>query len=84
VRRQTTRQEGVLETQVLDYANQQHKLFPLLGTAYALHFTGEYMLALYTRFQKNSEGGNLGELPEVHATRLAGPVQGSARAGRCR
>lgn len=71
VRRQTTRQDGVLETQVLDYSNQQHQLFPLLSTAFALHFTGQYMLQLYNNFQKNSSDGDTSALPEVHATRCA-------------
>ena len=53
---------------MLDYANQQNQLFPLIATSYALHFTGEYMLKLYTSFQKNSQSGDTTALPEVHAT----------------
>ena len=68
MRRQTTRQEGTIETQVLDYSNQQNNLFPLIATAFALHFTGQYMMNLYTTFQKNQQSGDLSTLPEVHAT----------------
>ena len=43
----------------------------MLSTAFALHFTGQYMLQLYNNFQKNSSDGDTSALPEVHATRSA-------------
>jgi hypothetical protein len=55
--------------QVLDYQHSQRTLFPLLATAYAFHFTGEYMKRMYYKFEKDSrQGGDFSALPELHAT----------------
>ncbi|KAL4157190.1 hypothetical protein PRNP1_006215 [Phytophthora ramorum] len=35
------------EFQVLDYQNQQHKLFPLIATSYAAHFAGVSLVELH-------------------------------------
>lgn len=40
------------ETLILDYPNQQRRLFPLLAKAYALHFALDYLL---DRFAKHTE-----------------------------
>ena len=68
VRRQTQNKPGALETQLLDYVNQQYTLFPLLSSAYALYFISQYMVELYasTRYQLDKEDMDL--LPELHAT----------------
>jgi hypothetical protein len=56
-------------TQVLDYQHSQRTLFPLLATAYAFHFTGEYMKKMYYQFEKASrQSGDFSALPELHAT----------------
>ncbi|KNC56449.1 peroxisomal acyl-coenzyme A oxidase 1 [Thecamonas trahens ATCC 50062] len=69
VRRQgTTRGRDGGEMVVLDYTMQQHRLLILLATAYAFHFTGEYMMELYRRLQADLEDNDLSVLPEVHAT----------------
>ena len=48
VRRQFPSKENPKkELQLLDYQSQQYRLLPLLATAYAMHFTGERMQALY-------------------------------------
>jgi len=56
------------EMTVLDFGLQQSRLFPLLASSYALHFTGQYMLAFYKKVTKHIEKGNFDQLAEVHAT----------------
>eukprot|EP00698_Gefionella_okellyi_P004148 TRINITY_DN13873_c0_g1_i1.p1 TRINITY_DN13873_c0_g1~~TRINITY_DN13873_c0_g1_i1.p1 ORF type:complete len:679 (+),score=159.60 TRINITY_DN13873_c0_g1_i1:50-2038(+) len=69
VRRQFSQEAGSkTEMKVLDYRMQQYRLFPLLATAYAFHFTGEFMLKLYRDLQKDLSTGNFDILAEVHAT----------------
>lgn len=48
VRRQFGSQNGGQETQVIDYKTQQNRLFPLLASAYAFRFVGEWLKWLYT------------------------------------
>ncbi|XP_002862393.2 putative peroxisomal acyl-coenzyme A oxidase 1.2, partial [Arabidopsis lyrata subsp. lyrata] len=48
VRRQFGSQDGGIETQVIDYKTQQNRLFPLLASAYAFRFVGEWLKWLYT------------------------------------
>ncbi|KAK2495865.1 hypothetical protein MC885_006820, partial [Smutsia gigantea] len=45
----------------------QYKLFPLLATAYAFQFVGEYMKETYHRINEDIGQGDLSELPELHA-----------------
>lgn len=40
VRKQGYAEDGKTERQVLDYTQQQHRIFPLLAASYAFHFTG--------------------------------------------
>jgi len=56
------------ETQVIDYQTQQYRLVSQLATAYAFHFTGEYMLKLYDELQAGIGANDMSGLPEVHAT----------------
>jgi acyl-CoA oxidase len=44
---------------VIDYQTQQYKLFPLVATAYAMHFTGEFIKQYYTQISNEIEAGNL-------------------------
>eukprot|EP00002_Diphylleia_rotans_P027228 TRINITY_DN5452_c0_g1_i1.p1 TRINITY_DN5452_c0_g1~~TRINITY_DN5452_c0_g1_i1.p1 ORF type:complete len:678 (+),score=161.81 TRINITY_DN5452_c0_g1_i1:125-2158(+) len=60
--------ESMDEKKVLDYQVQQHSLFRVLSTAYAYHFTGNFMMNMYNKFKNNVEKGDLGLLPEIHAT----------------
>lgn len=53
------------EPQILDYQAQQYKLFPLLATAYAFHFVGQYMSKTYHRISGYINQGDFSELPEV-------------------
>ena len=50
------------EPQILSYLTQQHKLFPLLATAYAFHFTN---LALLETFHTVSEETRLGKFASI-------------------
>lgn len=67
VRRQFGAQGGKPEVQVLDYMTQQSRLFPLLATAYAYRFLGEWMAWLYSDVMARLEGKDFSTLPEVHA-----------------
>ncbi|XP_005993285.1 peroxisomal acyl-coenzyme A oxidase 1 isoform X2 [Latimeria chalumnae] len=67
VRHQSELKPGEPEPQILDYQTQQYKLFPLLATAYAFHFVGEYMKQTYHRITGDINQGDLSQLPELHA-----------------
>ncbi|KAK9921846.1 hypothetical protein M0R45_030342 [Rubus argutus] len=56
-----------IETQVIDYKTQQSRLFPLLASAYAFRFVGEWLKWLYTDLIQKLEGNDFSTLPEVHA-----------------
>lgn len=68
VRKQGNAEGTGEETKILDYRIQQYRLLPLLAAAYALQFTGKYMLEVYEQLQKGLSSGDLSALPEVHAT----------------
>ncbi|XP_063052383.1 peroxisomal acyl-coenzyme A oxidase 1 isoform X1 [Engraulis encrasicolus] len=68
VRHQSELRPGEPEPQILDYQTQQYKLFPLLATAYAFHFVGQYMRSTYHRITGDINQGDFSELPELHAT----------------
>ncbi len=67
MRRQTAPKPGQPEVQVLDYQNCANTLLPLVAGAYALHFMGNSMMAMYRSFEKDREAGRFGLLPELHA-----------------
>ncbi|XP_053354296.1 peroxisomal acyl-coenzyme A oxidase 1 isoform X3 [Clarias gariepinus] len=67
VRHQSELRAGEPEPQILDYQAQQHKLFPLLATAYAFTFVGQYMKNTYNRISGDINQGDFSELPELHA-----------------
>lgn len=51
---------------MINYQMQQYRLFPLLATAYAFHFTGRYMRNLYNKLVKGIEtSADVSILPEV-------------------
>ncbi|XP_038876481.1 peroxisomal acyl-coenzyme A oxidase 1-like isoform X2 [Benincasa hispida] len=66
VRRQFGAQDGV-ETQVINYKTQQSRLFPLLASAYAFRFVGEWLQWLYTDVTERLAANDFSTLPEVHA-----------------
>lgn len=55
------------ETKVMDYKTQQHRALPLLATAYAFVFVGQWMNELYTDLMARIRRGDLSTLSEVHA-----------------
>uniref|UniRef100_A0A1A8HIR9 Acyl-coenzyme A oxidase n=1 Tax=Nothobranchius korthausae TaxID=1143690 RepID=A0A1A8HIR9_9TELE len=67
VRHQSEIRPGEPEPQILDYQTQQYKLFPLLATAYAFSFVGQYMSKIYHRISGDINDGDFSELPELHA-----------------
>ncbi|KAG6428428.1 hypothetical protein SASPL_112679 [Salvia splendens] len=80
VRRQFGSQNGGPETQsahyrksytgliqVIDYKTQQNRLFPLLASAYAFRFVGEWLKWLYTDVTQRLAVNDFSTLPEAHA-----------------
>lgn len=55
------------ELKVLDYPTVQIRILPLLATAFALHYTGEYMYQLYHQSRQSIEKGDFGPLAELHS-----------------
>ncbi|KAJ7952540.1 Acyl-coenzyme A oxidase [Quillaja saponaria] len=66
VRRQFGSQNGI-ETQVIDYKTQQARLFPLLASAYAFRFVGEWLKWLYMDVTQRLQANDFSTLPEAHA-----------------
>ncbi|XP_058190954.1 peroxisomal acyl-coenzyme A oxidase 1-like [Rhododendron vialii] len=67
VRRQFGPQNGGPETQVIDYKTQQSRLFPLLASAYAFRFIGEWLKWLYADVTQRLQANDFSTLPEAHA-----------------
>ncbi|KAL7167202.1 hypothetical protein ACSBR2_037807 [Camellia fascicularis] len=67
VRRQFGSQNGGPESQVIDYKTQQNRLFPLLASAYAFRFVGEWLKWLYTDVTQRLQANDFSTLPEAHA-----------------
>lgn len=67
VRRQFSLGNGNREIQVLDYPTQQQKIFPLLASAYAFRFVGQWMESLYSEVMYQFENNNFSALAEIHA-----------------
>jgi acyl-CoA oxidase len=67
VRRQFGAHNGGIETQVIDYKTQQNRLFPLLASAYAFRFVGEWLKWLYTDVTERLAASDFATLPEAHA-----------------
>lgn len=67
VRRQFGSQDGGPETQVIDYKTQQNRLFPLLASAYAFRFVGEWLNWLYKDVTQRLQANDFSTLPEAHA-----------------
>ncbi|KAK9095266.1 hypothetical protein Scep_026735 [Stephania cephalantha] len=67
IRRQFGSHDGGPETQVIDYKTQQSRLFPLLASAYAFRFVGEWLKLLYTDLTRRIQSNDFSTLPEAHA-----------------
>lgn len=57
----------ILSSQVIDYKTQQNRLFPLLASAYAFRFVGEWLKWLYTDVTARLQASDFSTLPEAHA-----------------
>ncbi|KAI8934320.1 hypothetical protein NX059_009057 [Plenodomus lindquistii] len=55
------------EMKVLDYPTVQIRILPLLATAFALHYTGEYMYSMYHKSRETIDKGDFGPLAELHS-----------------
>lgn len=52
---------------MIDYKTQQSRLFPLLASAYAFRFVGEWLKWLYTDVTQRLQANDFSTLPEAHA-----------------
>ncbi|KAJ5793928.1 hypothetical protein N7457_000527 [Penicillium paradoxum] len=55
------------EMSVLDYPTVQIRILPLLATAFALHYTGLAMRAIYKNTREDVEKGNFNSLAHMHS-----------------
>lgn len=74
VRRQGFKEDDKAEVQVLDYKQQQHRLFPLLASSYCFFFTGKKLLQklkdIETRFS-TEKPVTKAEVTDIHASSSA-------------
>lgn len=52
---------------MIDYKTQQHRLFPLLASAYAFRFAGQWLSWLYKDVTDKLQANDFSTLPEAHA-----------------
>jgi acyl-CoA oxidase len=74
VRRQGFAEDGKSEVQVLDYTQQQHRLFPLLASAYCFHFTGHKVLEKLKDIEErflSEKPVSKAEITDIHASSSA-------------
>lgn len=74
VRRQGFTEDGKSEVQVLDYTQQQHRLFPLLASAYCFFFTGKKLLQQLKDIEErflNQKPVSKAEVTDIHASSSA-------------
>lgn len=55
------------EPQIIDYTVQQYKLFPLIATYYAFHYSATWLWVVFNDVTSELETGQLDKLPELHA-----------------
>ncbi|KAF3324707.1 peroxisomal acyl-coenzyme A oxidase 1-like isoform X1 [Carex littledalei] len=67
VRRQFGSQDGGPESAVINYKTQQNRLFPLIASAYAFRFVGEWLKSLYTDVTQRLQANDFSTLAEAHA-----------------
>lgn len=58
---------GGTEMAVIDYPTVQFRIFPLLATAFALHYAGSAMWDLYWQTRGKIEKGDFGQLADLHS-----------------
>lgn len=52
---------------MIDYKTQQNRLFPLLASAYAFRFAGQWLSWLYKDVTDKLQANDFSTLPEAHA-----------------
>jgi acyl-CoA oxidase len=71
VRRQGFNEDDKTEVQIIDYKQQQHRLFPLLASSYCFFFTGKKVLqrlkGIEQRLISNGDVSKI-EVSDIHAT----------------
>ena len=71
VRRQGYGQDGTTESQVLDYKQQQHRIFPLIASSYCFFFTGKKLLTRLFDIEARvvgNKGVTKAEMGDIHAS----------------
>jgi len=71
VRRQGFSEDGKTEVQILDYKQQQHRLFPLLAASYCFFFTGKKVLTKLKEIERklvSSDQVTKAEVTDIHAS----------------
>ena len=74
VRKQGFAQDGKSELQILDYTQQQHRLFPLLAASYCFHFCGQQLLKNLKRIEGlllNGKKLRKPQVADIHASSSA-------------
>lgn len=74
VRRQGYHEDSNEEVQILDYKQQQHRIFPLLAATYCFFFTGKLVLKRLMEIEQklvNNGTLNKSEVADIHATTSA-------------
>ena len=78
---------GSPEISVLDYTSQQQRLMPMLATAYALHFTANFLVEQYVEMKRTKEEDIIADVHSLSAggasyhTRQGWPVSTSTMRG---
>lgn len=68
MRRQTAVEMGMPETTIMDYANSQRKLLPLIGACFVNHACGRNINTMYVQFVEDSK--KVGAALHVRALRI--------------
>lgn len=74
VRRQGYKEDGKSEHQIIDYKQQQHRLFPLLAASYCFFFTGKKVLAHLKKIETrliSHQPVTKAEVTDIHASSSA-------------
>ncbi|XP_013149592.1 PREDICTED: probable peroxisomal acyl-coenzyme A oxidase 1 [Papilio polytes] len=67
IRRQSQPKPNEPEPQILDYVTQQHKLFIAIASSHAFSINAMWLWEIYHSVTTQLAGGNLENLPELHA-----------------
>ncbi|XP_013176608.1 PREDICTED: probable peroxisomal acyl-coenzyme A oxidase 1 [Papilio xuthus] len=67
IRRQSQPKPNEPEPQILDYVTQQHKLFIAIASSHAFYINAMWLWEIYYSVTSQLAGGNLDNLPELHA-----------------